>query len=586
MPSDAPPRARNVRQLLDQLAAALLKHGPDVGAEKLRLLRALRQMRVDTARDVLALHRCACFLRAFPDTAEIHAAAAALCGEFAARVRRLPSAERGKLDDSGIAGSRTRHTYAIAAASWLATRFPQAVDIDWTAFETPGDLGAAVAPMLNPLEDEVTDFTGKGFLKWLRVAKGEVEGRRSSSDLNWLLAQRPVGDKAAADAFDRAYDAAEVPLRWNLDDGAGGIAGAVVPRNVVYRNSMRRPAAASRVAIAERLETIRHLSVNEARDLLDVWRAALWARARSIFQIEQADCGNCFLADLGEGLEFAVIGVPAVQRSPLEVNYGYLLLSNGMAIGYGGFTPLFAQVNTGINVFPDFRGSEAAFAWEQALRTMRTMTDCARFIINPYQLGSGNDEALQSGAYWFYYRLGFRSAKPDVRALADAEFAKLSQDRRYRPPLASLRTIAACDVHLDLDEAAPSLFFEERYLEPIGRGVTAMLAREGVMSRSEAVRRLSHRLAETLGADVARWSAIERRGFDVFAPILGQIAGLEAWSGTDKHALAELCRSRWAETELGFLAAMRSHERFRTSLADAARRRLSAADARRGDQDR
>ena len=35
------------------------------------------------------------------------------------------------------------------------------------------------------------------------------------------------------------------------------------------------------------------------------------------------------------------------------------------------------------------------------------------FMIPPYQLGAGNDEALKSGAWWFYQKMGFR---PRARA--------------------------------------------------------------------------------------------------------------------------------------------------------------------------
>ncbi|MCK7501784.1 MAG: hypothetical protein MZW92_76130, partial [Comamonadaceae bacterium] len=128
-----------------------------------------------------------------------------------------------------------------------------------------------------------------------------------------------------------------------------------------------------------------------------------------MFQIEQPNLDECWQADFGGGLQMAAIGVRPGLRATLEVTYGYLLLANGMPIGYGGFTTLFAQVNTGINVFPEYRGGEAAFAFEQALRAMHTLTGCAHVIVNPYQFGAGNDEALASGAYWFYYRLGFRS---------------------------------------------------------------------------------------------------------------------------------------------------------------------------------
>jgi len=241
-----------------------------------------------------------------------------------------------------------------------------------------------------------------------------------------------------------------------------------------------------------------------------------------------------------------------------------------MPIGYGGFTTLFAQVNTGINVFPEFRGSEAAYAFEQALRVMHALTGNARFVVNPYQFGAGNDEALQSGAYWFYYRLGFRSAQAPVRALAEKEFARLRADRRYRVPIATLRKLAACDIHLDLTDDAGEKFFDEPRLEALGAGITAAIAREGAASRAEALASMEKRLAGLLGIRLADLSAVERRGFAQFAPILTQVADLAAWPKADREALRRIVRARWAPRERDFISLMCAHDRLRIALARAA----------------
>ena len=53
---------------------------------------------------------------------------------------------------------------------------------------------------------------------------------------------------------------------------------------------------------------------------------------------------------------------------------GYLVLSNGVPVGYGGASALYRQVNTGINIFDEYRGSEAAFFWVQVMRVYRQLT--------------------------------------------------------------------------------------------------------------------------------------------------------------------------------------------------------------------
>ena len=558
-------RSNGAAAALRELEKLLAVFDAGAARRKRQLLSVLASTRLSKAREIVALQRCICFLRAFPDDAAVQRAARKAEQGGAARVAGLPRAERERLGDSGAAGSDTRHVYAFAAVAWMRKRFPRSIDIDWRAESVAEAVARLIEPLFDPLEAENTDLSARGLRAWLAQAN-----RSGGSDLDWLLAQAPAQGRARRE-FERAFDAAEVPIVWRIDDRAG-ISGNALSQPVAGRaGGLRRSSSDPRAAMLQP-QPVEILSRREATRLLDVWRAALWSRTRSVFQIEQPNLDECYLADFGDGLKFACVGVRPEHRGVLEATYGYLLLANGMPIGYGGFTTLFAQVNTGINVFPEYRGSEAAFACEQALRTMHTLTGNARFIINPYQFGAGNDEALQSGAYWFYYRLGFRSADTAARRLAEREFAELRRDRAYRVPIKTLRRLAEGDLHLDLAEEAAAQFFDETWLPKLGTGITTAIAGEKAANRAAAIAQLSRRLAAMLSADLARWSAAERKGFAQFAPLLGQIDDLAQWPRGERAALAELVRARWAVQERGFIGAARTHARLRDSLAATAQK--------------
>jgi hypothetical protein len=64
------------------------------------------------------------------------------------------------------------------------------------------------------------------------------------------------------------------------------------------------------------------------------------------------------------------------------------------------------------------------------------------FSIDPYQLGHENEEAIASGAFWFYRKLGFRPASEEVARLMAREEARIAADRGYRSPAATLRRLA------------------------------------------------------------------------------------------------------------------------------------------------
>jgi hypothetical protein len=570
--------ARSTRSLLAELGDILATFAPGAASRKRALLEALRMRSARTVREVLELHRATCFLLAFPDDAAVHRAARRLADGFGQRVARLPRRERDRLDDSGIAGTVVRHSFTYAAARWLAERFPDDVEIDWRAYAAPDRLDPLLMPLLARVEEDTFEDSRAGITGWIGRAKGTFP----HSDLAWLIRQER-GAALSPAQWSLGYECAEVPVLWRLGDGRGAIThNALRGVRIACRTGMRRPAVDSRAEIVRPLERMELLAPRGARKVLDVWRAALFARTRGVYPVEQANERECYLADLGEGVQIAVVGVRPPARAVLEVNYGFLFLANGRPMGYGGFTPLFRQANTGVNIFPDFRGSEAAFVFEQYLRMIHAIAGCTRFIINPYQLGGGNDEALASGAYWFYYRLGFRSAGVAARRLADREFGRLRANRNYRVPIAALRKLASEDVHLALAGEPADGLFEERWLEDLAAGATALIARENAVERRTALRRIARRVGAALGVAAERWSTADRGSLAAFAPIVGQIEDLEAWPAADKEALVELIRLRCAPLEREFARRARDHVALRLALAEVARsRRRAAAQDRR-----
>jgi hypothetical protein len=64
------------------------------------------------------------------------------------------------------------------------------------------------------------------------------------------------------------------------------------------------------------------------------------------------------------------------------------------------------------------------------------------FVIDPYQLGHENEEAIASGSFWFYYKLGFRSESAEVARLAEREEQRIATHPQHRTRPAMLRKLA------------------------------------------------------------------------------------------------------------------------------------------------
>lgn len=430
------------------------------------------------------------------------------------------------------------YSFSYPVARWLARRCPGELTIDWDGYEDTTRLDELLARILHPAEDEYFDSGWVDTRGWLDEARGDA------NDFDWLMAQ--LGDRRLQPFWSQLYDAADIPLAWDLA-GSRFSKGRnrVAPADSVIRGDGMRPRPRyPKREIMRPLDAIERVDARRGGRLIDAAMASLAARHRETYHFNYANPREVYLADVGAGVSVAVFGLLPEHRFALECTMGYLILSNGVPIGYGGASALFRQVNTGINIFDEFRHSEAAFLWTQVMRVYRALTGCTRFIANAYQFGGDNTEALQSGAFWFYYRLGYRPVAADVRALARAESARIRRDRTCRSSIRTLRKLASCDMHLTLPGARASEFFDERWFDTV-----SWLATQSLAAAGPAARRRSAALA----------------------PIVAAVPQ-DDWTAAEKRQTAELLRAKAGAHELPYARLLAGHGKLLISLKKACRR--------------
>ncbi len=465
--------------------------------------------------------------------------------------------------DSGITATELSYPYSYHVARWLLHNFPKDISIDWDSLVQGDDFDNLVARAVSYPEIDFFESGRVTSREWLQMAMGTS----NETDISWLLKQMNT-HSGHEDLNAKLYDAAEVPVRWRLNASASRTGNVLRVKTITPRAGMRRVGRNVVNQIAEPLKKIRRLSVSEGRRVIDVGMAALAARHRETYHFVHANPEEVYLADVGEGVAVAVIGLLPQFRFVMDCTMGYMILANGSPIGYGGASAVFHQINTGINLLEEYRGSEAAYLWVQVLRTYHQLFGCTHFIANPYQLGHRNSEALKSGAFWFYHRLGFRSVDRDSRSLAAAEMARMKRTKSYRSDIRTVKQLARYDVHLRLRGATQDTFFKEQWLEACSAGATKYLAHQLPVNRSNALRSGAARVARILGiGDIPGWTREQREGFQRMASITGVIDDLDSWPARDKHSLARLMKAKGGRFEKDYIKKLQKHERLRRSLA-------------------
>lgn len=564
---------KSARQTIKRLFEIRNRYGIHCAAEKQGLLSALAEMTVGSAADVKRLHLTLCFIRAFPDSEEVYEQVSALLDSFDDFVVELSDSQQDSLVDSGITGTDIHYHFSYEVSAWLARRFPGVASIDWDEFSDPARFDELLEHLLHHSEADYFDSGQVSTEEWVKIAAEHQSG----TDFDWLMSQ--LDDRRHHSRFwTSMYNAAEIPLRCRLTNTALSRTRNVYPADAVEHrvDSMRNRVHRAKQEIARPLKSMRLLDKREGSKLIDVAMSSLAVRHRETIHFNYANPAEVWLADVGKGVAVAATGLLPEHRYPLECTMGFLILSNGVPIGYGGSSMLYRQANNGINIFDEYRGSEAAWLWVQVMRVFHALSGCTRFIANPYQFGGDNTEALQSGAFWFYYRLGYRPVDTEVRKLARNEHDKIIRRKGHRTPIAVLRKLATCDMHLTLASARQVEFFDEDWIELCSLLATQQLALTGHQSRRKAQDELARQLIGDLDIEsMDGWTQEERRWFVRMAPIVAALHPV-AWTARDRRSLVAMMRAKGGDCEHDFMRLFAKHERFFNALKKACRK-LAAA---------
>ncbi|MFI5207716.1 MAG: hypothetical protein ACHQX4_06830 [Gemmatimonadales bacterium] len=503
-----------------------------------------------------ALHERLCFARAFPrSAAELRRALRGL-----ARFERLARPVKDELENTGIAGTLVRYPFNYRMAQWLLARHGRAITIDWRAYKRHewDEVAAALSLVVAWAENEGLDDDDVPSWDWIAWAK---RGDRRS-DLAWLIAM--LQRRGLEPEVERhIYESLDLPLIWDLAGCRDAVTAARLPvGRVFYTRALLqgRPAdfAGDVRAPAAALELLRP---SRADRIIDAARAALSQREREFHVIVHANREETYRFDAGRGLEIYVFGLDRRLRLTLEADYGALLVKNGVPIGYGLAVLLFDRADIAINVFETYRAGESPFIFSRFAALFHHHFGAEKLVMRRYQVGWQNPEGIETGSFWFYYRLGFRPIDQRVRELAAGESARLARRRGARSNPEMLRRLSRSDMVLCLD-GTPVERFRDVAVRSVGLAVTRLIER-----RFDGDRR---RALETLGARVSR--ALGARVHGRLVPVVALIPDLARWPAADRRQLAAVVLAKEARREGPYVRALRRAGAFRQFLV----RRLRA----------
>ena len=543
-----PQRARAIRRL----AKLRETFGPDAAAERERLLRACGRASCRSGKELRSLHETLCFARAYPDNQAVLDLVQDLLDRWE---RRADLHALGKaVQDLGMAGVANAYPFFWPTARWLAERWPGALHVDWDNLEDADGVASLLQLLMPRAESPALEELPLTARQWVRHLKRDDEG--DGTFLVRRFAEANMDERWREEVFD-SLDVPFVlaPARGTPSRTTSFIAGLPLCWQT-HARSTARPHLKREVERPPK--RMRHVNHKHGAELVNAARVAMLTRERDLEQIAYASADDAWILEDEDGLCFVALGKVPERRFVLESTYVYIVVKNGVPVGYLQGSGLGGWAEINYNIFPPWRGRDAAALYARSLAVIHAFQHVSTFIVDPYQLGADNEEAIESGAWWFYYKLGFRPRGRETRVLALREQDRVTKRASYRSSPSTLRELALSPMVLQLYDQPR---FPYGGVGLVGLHASHRLSERGGGLRSEGLASTSEEAAALLGGKRDAREGLrghERDAFTEWSAIVVSLPGVSHWSPAQRRGLLDVIKARGGRTERAYVKALQN----------------------------
>ncbi|MEK6333388.1 MAG: hypothetical protein AABM67_00460 [Acidobacteriota bacterium] len=558
-----------VNQLLEKLESAKRSYGSPQTSVLIRALSDLERRPIKDVASLIRFHENLLFLRAYPHNSRVLKKVDSVLKLFGERITKLRKAEAdlSPMDDvevSGIAGTSVTSNFSYALVRWLVAKYPKQLSIDWDWFEEEERFGTTARRFLPLLEEDAMVEAHVPYREWLRAATGKL------NELAWLVERfedLELSDRAKAEL----YDSLKLHVTWQFGPPASRTRMRLSGRRVFYHD---RPLIQRReISLASELNSppipVQRISRTEGQKILDLSRETSAVRYRELHGFTYGDPNRVLKANIGRGTEIFVMGVPPEHRLPLRAYHAVLVFKNGVPVAYFEGLSVFERMESGFNLYYTFREGETAWLYARILRLMRQLLGVTVFSIDPYQVGHENEEGIESGAFWFYRKLGFRPVRPELIKLTLSEERRLAADPRRRTSPSTLRKLAAGHMLFEMPVSqprAPRSDWDRFEGRNVGLAVQRRIAREFHSDPQKFRTQSVEFLKSKLGIETRRWSDAALSVLESLGLVFATVPGMRDWSDGEKELAVRIIQAKASHSEAVYLKLMQKHARLRAAI--------------------
>lgn len=421
--------------------------------QKVKLLTDCSSIKFSSANAIKHYHNSLLFTLAYPENETIRSLADTEMKRLSSFLKSTKQELKDKLILSGIANTQTDGAFSLSLVKWLLNEYGK--DVQLHSFDDNGTHPKEVLKYCFPeMEFEMLADEKLSAVKWVEKLSGTKNKHRQ---LEWLV--KHVDSMRAAELLkDQLFESLSVyvTVKGN-DERFSRSFGNTQPKKIFYHTNGILKKFAEAELINKKLPKVTVLSTEQRKKIIDASRTALALLNRETDPVTYCNEDGLMYYELEHGLSIALFSMLPPRRLPLESYIGFMMFKNGYPMAYGGGWLFGHRSLLGINIFEAFRGGESAFVFAQLLRTYKNAFGAEYFEVEPYQFGKNNPEGLQSGAFWFYYRFGFRPLDPQLNQLALSEASKIANEKGYRSSIETLKKFTTGNVFVNFSNQHSAL---------------------------------------------------------------------------------------------------------------------------------
>ncbi|MBC7384475.1 MAG: hypothetical protein H7296_16025 [Bacteroidia bacterium] len=411
---------------------------------KQQVLNQLLEVEFASKKFNIQLHNALLFSLVYPVNEEIYKLTDQVMQKLVQTVSRKVVENADEYYNSGISGSMVCARFGLLLNQWLLIQNTDMLQLSSIEGEN-SDLVSKLTFTLNPVEQELMPDDACYYNEWKEMYLGSISDNTKLLTYYVNACLQMTGSISYKESIFSGFD---FYTQFLLDKKLQGLSlGRQTKGEIHFHPNGIQKKTDLELVIKQGKPKAFVLTTAEKINLVNLARGTMASLLRETDTFSYAQIPETELFDMHNGISVALYYMIPEQKFALQSYVGYLLFKNGVPMAYGGCWLFARQAAFGVNVLPPYRGGESANVVCQLLRLYFHRFQLQQFTVDPYQIGQGNEDGISSGAFWFYYKLGFRPMQKQYAELADAEMLKMAIDKSYKTPLNTLIILANSELY-------------------------------------------------------------------------------------------------------------------------------------------